>query len=213
MDVLPSLAVFAAFTAASALLAITPGPDMAFFLGRTVRGGTRLGFVALSGALTGLLFHALLAAFGLSALLAASAPAFEALKIAGCGYLIWLGVHAIRHGSVIAVANDGAAARGALNVYLSGLAINLFNPKVVMFFLTFLPQFVSRADPHASLKMFILGLDFIATGAVVCAIVIVSAEGFLLAMRGNHRLTRAFDYGIAGLMGLFAGRLLLAANR
>jgi threonine/homoserine/homoserine lactone efflux protein len=116
MDVLPSLAVFAGFTAASALLAITPGPDMAFFLGRTARGGKRLGFVALSGGLTRLLFHALLAAFGLSALLAASATAFETLKIVGRGYLIWLGVHAIRNGSGIAVANDGATARGALNV-------------------------------------------------------------------------------------------------
>jgi threonine/homoserine/homoserine lactone efflux protein len=213
MDILPSPAILAGFTLASALLAITPGPDMAYFLGRTLRGGRRLGFVALLGTLTGLMVHALLAAFGLSALLAASASAFEAVKIAGCAYLIWLAVASIRHGSAIAAAGKESPVGDAPGAYFGGLAINLFNPKIVIFFLTFLPQFVSRSDPHAALKMFALGLDFIATGAIVCAIVILGADRFLAAMKGSRWLMRAFDYGFAGLMGLFAGRLLLAANR
>ena len=211
MDALPSPAVLAGFTFASALLAITPGPDMAYFLGRTVRGGKRLGFAALSGTLTGLLIHALLAAFGLSALLKASATGFEAVKLVGCAYLIWRAVGAVRHGSAIAAANEGRQAEGSLGAYFGGLAINLLNPKIVIFFLTFLPQFVARADPHAAVKMFALGLDFIATGAAVCAVVILFADRFLAAMKGNRRLMRGFDYGFAGLMGLFAGRL--AASR
>jgi len=213
MDALPSPTVLIGFTLASALLAITPGPDMAFFLGRTARGGKRLGFVALAGALTGLMFHALLAALGLSALLAASSTAFEALKVVGCAYLIWLGLQAIRRGSAFATAEDRNPSGGALGAYFGGLAINLFNPKIVMFFLTFLPQFVNHADPHAPLKMFALGLDFIATGAVVCTIVILSADRFLGALRGSRRLMRVFDYGFASLMGLFAGKLLLSVNR
>ncbi|WP_342240921.1 LysE family translocator [Inquilinus sp. OTU3971] len=213
MDILPTLPLLIGFVAASAVLAITPGPDMAFFLGRTARGGRRLGFLALLGALTGLLCHALMAALGLSTLLASSAAAFMTLKIVGCGYLLWLGLQAIRHGTTLPTTGPDNGGNSALRTYLGGVAINLLNPKIVMFFLTFLPQFVGPDDPQASGKMLFLSLLFIAVGALVCGVIIFSAERFMAACRTNRRVTRALDYVFAGLMGLFAGKLLLSTSR
>jgi len=213
LEVLPSLPVLVGFAAASAILAITPGPDMAFFLGRTAQGGRRLGFLALLGTLTGLFCHALLAALGLSTLLALSASAFMVLKIAGCGYLLWLALQAIRRGVALPVAGRAGGRKGALRTYLAGVAINLFNPKIVVFFLTFLPQFVSSGDPSASTQMLVLSLLFITVGALACGAIILCAERFMAAWRMNRRAMRILDYGFAGLMGLFAGKLLFSANR
>jgi threonine/homoserine/homoserine lactone efflux protein len=143
---LPTLPVLGAFTLASFVLILTPGADMALFLGQTAAAGRLRGFAAMLGDTTGVLVHSLLAAFGLSALLAASAPAITAVKIAGALYLVWLAVAAIRDGSALAL--HGAVPRRPLGqVYLMGLGVNLLNPKVVVFFLTFLPQFVSITDP------------------------------------------------------------------
>lgn len=214
MNSIPSLGVLAGFVVASTILALTPGPDMAFFLGRTLQGGRRLGFIALSGTLTGLLCHVLLAAFGLSRLLAASAVAFEILRLIGCAYLLWLAVQTLRHGSALSASMrrelDG---HSALRAYLGGAAVNLFNPKVVLFFLTFLPQFVDPNDPHAVGKMVFLGLSFIVIAALVCSIIILCAAKFTSTFTGNRRAMRIVDYGFAGVMGLFAGKLLLSANR
>ena len=99
MTFLPDIEVLLAFTAAGIVLVLTPGPDMTLFLGQTLTGGRARGIAALLGASTGLVVHTMLAAFGLSALLAASATAFGILKVVGVAYLIWLAFGALRHGS------------------------------------------------------------------------------------------------------------------
>jgi threonine/homoserine/homoserine lactone efflux protein len=152
----------------------------------------------------------MLAAFGLSALLAASATAFGILKIAGVAYLIWLAVQALRHGSALTLKPNGDADRSLGQIFLMGVGINLLNPKIVMFFLTFLPQFVSVNDPHAGGKLMFLGLYFIALGLPACALLIVLAERFTAAIRRSPKLMRAIDYLFASLMGAFAVRLLSA---
>jgi threonine/homoserine/homoserine lactone efflux protein len=91
-----------------------------------------------------------------------------------------------------------------------GVGINLLNPKCIMFFLTFLPQFVSANDPHAGAKLTFLGLYFIALGIPVCAVLILAAERFTAAIRRSPKAMRAIDYLFAGLMGAFAVRLLSA---
>lgn len=210
LDFLPSLPVLLAYSAAVFFIAITPGPDMALFISRTVGGGRRAGFAAMLGASTGLIVHALLAAFGLSALLAASATAFSIVKIIGALYLLWLAYGAIRHGSSFTVTAAAPERRPFRRDFLVGLGINLTNPKVVMFFVTFLPQFVEAHDASARARLLFLGLWFLAIGMPVSALIIVMADRFTALMQGSPRLMRGFDYGFAALMAAFAARLIWA---
>src|SRR6267143_3308642 len=118
---LPALDVLVAFTAASFVLIITPGPDMTLFIGQTLTAGRARGFAALMGASTGLLVHSMLAAFGLSALLAASAAAFALVKIAGVLYLLWLAIAAVRHGSALTLKPASGSTPPLWRIYLMGL--------------------------------------------------------------------------------------------
>ena len=210
MTFLPDFNIVLAYTAAALVLIITPGPDMAFFLGQTLTAGRARGFAAMAGVSAGLVVHSLLAAFGLSALLAASATAFGVLKIAGAAYLVWLAVVTLRHGAALKLKPDCGEQQPLARVFLTGLGINLLNPKIVVFFLTFLPQFVSANDPHAGAQLMFLGLYFIALGIPTCAVLILAAERFTAAIRRSPRTMRAIDYLFAGLMGAFAVRLLFA---
>jgi threonine/homoserine/homoserine lactone efflux protein len=208
MNLVPDLQVLLAFTLAGVVLVVTPGPDMALFLGQTLTAGRARGFAAMLGVTTGVVLHSLIAAFGLSALLAASVLAFTALKIAGVAYLLWLAVGALRHGSAFTLHSETAARRPLGQVYLMGLGCNLLNPKIIMFFVTFLPQFVSVSDPHAGAKLLFLGLYFAALAVPICALLILLADRFTAAIRRSPRATRTIDWLFAGLMGTFAARLL-----
>jgi threonine/homoserine/homoserine lactone efflux protein len=208
MDFLPSLDVMALFVAASIVLIITPGPDMTYLLGQTMAGGRARGFVAMVGISIGLLAHAALAAFGLSALLLASATAFTAVKIAGAIYLLWLAVDAIRKGSQLALATERAGMRPFRRVFAGGLMINLLNPKIIMFFVTFLPQFVTAGDAQAPGKLLFLGLTFIVLSWPICAALILSADRFAAALRRSPSMMRVVDYLLATVFGAFAVRLL-----
>lgn len=210
MSVIPELPVLAAFIAASLILIVTPGPDMTLFLGQTINGGRARGFAAMFGATAGLLVHSMMAAFGLSALLMASATAFTAIKFAGAAYLLWLAWQAIRHGCALTLAPGSRAPLGLSRIFVMGLTVNLLNPKIVMFFLTFLPQFVLASDPHATAKLLVLGLLFTALAPPVCALMIVTAEQFTGAIRRSPRIMRSLDWMFAGMMGAFAVRLVLA---
>jgi threonine/homoserine/homoserine lactone efflux protein len=208
MTLLPDAHVLLAFTLAGFVLVVTPGPDMALFLGQTLTAGRARGFAAMLGVTTGVVLHSLIAAFGLSALLAASVVAFTALKLAGVAYLIWLAIGALRHGSALTLRRDAAVKQPLRKVYLLGLGCNLLNPKIIMFFVTFLPQFVSASDPQAGAKLLFLGLYFVVLALPICAILILAAERFTATIRRSPRLTRAIDWLFAGLMGMFAVRLL-----
>ena len=212
MTFLPDLQVLAAYTAAAVVLIFTPGADMTFFLGQTLASGRARGFAAMLGVSTGLVLHSLAAGFGLSALLATSATAFGLLKIAGVAYLAWLAIGALRRGSAFTPGAASAQAQPLSRVFLTGVGINLLNPKIIVFFLTFLPQFVSVSDPHAGAKLMFLGLYFIALGIPCCALLILLAERFTAAIRRSPRVMRGIDYLFAGLMGTFAVRLLLARS-
>jgi threonine/homoserine/homoserine lactone efflux protein len=210
MTFLPSLEVLLAFTAAGIVLVITPGPDMTLFLGQTLTGGRARGIASYLGASAGLVVHTMLAAFGLSALLAHSATAFGVLKVVGVAYLAWLAIEALRHGSALTLQQGATEPQPLPRVFLMGVAVNLLNPKIVMFFLTFLPQFVSASDPHAGGKLMFLGLYFIALAVPICFALIFAAERFTGAIRRAPRVMRAIDWLFATLMGAFAVRLLFA---
>jgi threonine/homoserine/homoserine lactone efflux protein len=210
MTFIPDLNVMLAYTAAAVILVITPGPDMTLFLGQTLTGGRARGIAAYVGASAGLVVHTMLAAFGLSALLAHSATAFGVLKIVGVAYLLWLAFDALRRGSALTLVSGAADPQPLGQVFLMGVGINLLNPKIIMFFLTFLPQFVSASDPHAGAKLTFLGLYFIVLAVPICMALIVLADRFTTAIRRSPKVMRAIDYLFAGLMGAFAVRLLFA---
>src|SRR5262245_61065474 len=210
MTFLPGLDVLLAFTAASLLLIFTPGPDMTLFLGETLRGGRARGLAAMLGVATGLLVHTMLAALGLSAVLAASPAAFFAIKVAGVAYLLWLGIDALRHGTALTLDAGATQRRPPHRAYLMGLGVNLLNPKIVMFFLTFLPQFVAATDAQAGAKLTFLGLYFIALAVPICAGLIVVADRVVATLPRSGRIMRAFDWLFAGLMAPRALRLVLS---
>jgi threonine/homoserine/homoserine lactone efflux protein len=208
----PSASLAIGYVVACVLLAATPGADMALFLSRTLAGGRGQGFAAQAGANVGLVVHTIAAALGLSALLAASAEAYQAVKIAGALYLLWLAYGAIRRGTALKL-QHGAAAGGVRGAFWAGVLINLTNPKIVLFFVTFLPQFIDAHDPHASAKLFALGFGFIAITTLVNGAVILVAARFVTAARANPRALRIFDYAFAALMSLFAARLVWSEAR
>jgi threonine/homoserine/homoserine lactone efflux protein len=209
-DWFPSLAVLAAFTPAVLIVALTPGPDMTLFLGNAVAQGRRAGIATLVGTNGGLIVHALFAAFGLSALLAASETAFTVVKIAGALYLLWLAFQAIRHGSSLTLQSEGGAAKSAREMVLTAFGVNLLNPKIVLFFVTFLPQFVSPSDPYAAHKLLFLGLFFIVASLPLCVGLVFTADRISAGLKRSRRAMRIFDYLFAGLMGAFAVRLIAA---
>jgi threonine/homoserine/homoserine lactone efflux protein len=209
----PDLPVLLAYSVACFVLFITPGPDMSFFLSKTVMGGRRAGIAALLGTSTGCAVHTLLAALGVSALLAASATAFTVLKIVGALYLLWLAVDAVRRGSALNVRGGEPRAEPWHKTFLLGVGINLTNPKVVLFFVTFLPQFVNAGDPQASSKLLFLGIYFIVFTIPLCVVLILAADSVVSGLKERPRLMRAIDYSFAGLFGAFAVKILAAQGR
>jgi threonine/homoserine/homoserine lactone efflux protein len=213
MTFLPSSSTLLAYSLACFLLFITPGPDMGLFLAKTMSGGRKAGMAAMLGAMAGCCVHTSLAALGLSALLAASVTAFTILKIVGALYLLWLAFDAARHGSALHVKEEGRVEVSFWKTFLVGVGINLTNPKVVLFFVTFLPQFVDAGDPHASDKLLFLGLYFIALTAPMGAVMILGAEKVIALLRSHPKVMRGIDYSFAGLFGAFALKILTASAR
>ncbi len=212
MTFLPETSVLLTYSLACFVLFVTPGPDMSLFLAKTLQGGTKAGIAAMLGAMAGCCVHTLLAALGLSALLAASATAFAALKIVGALYLLWLAFDAVRHGSALSVKAERRGEVPLFKTFLMGVGINLTNPKIVLFFVTFLPQFVQAGDPHAAAKLVFLGLYFVAFSIPLAALMIVGAEKVIATLHGRPRLLRVIDYSFAGLFSAFALRILASSR-
>ncbi|WP_428649459.1 LysE family translocator [Roseibium sp.] len=210
MSFLPDYTTLVAFTAAALILTITPGPDMTLFMSKTLMQGRKAGLAALVGATCGLVIHTVLAAVGVSALLAASALAFVILKFVGAGYLIWLAYQAIRNGSSLTLEATRSPKQSVFRVWLHGLGVNILNPKIVLFFVTFLPQFVSAHDPHAASKLMFLGGYFVVLCFPICLLMVLSASSFSRALKASPKAMRAFDWAFAGIMGSFALKLLTA---
>lgn len=211
---MPGGAVLTAYSLACLVLFITPGPDMSLFLAKTLSGGRRAGMAAMLGAMAGCCVHTLLAALGLSALIAASPPAFAALKVVGALYLLWLAIDAVRNGSALRLRDaEPLAPAGVARVFWLGVFVNLTNPKVVLFFVTFLPQFVDASDPHAAVKLVVLGLYFVVLSTPLAALLVLTAERAIAFLAGRPRLLRGIDLLFAAVFGAFAVRIALTASR
>ena len=159
---------FGIFLATGILLNVTPGPDTFYILGRSMAQGRSAGIASVLGISSGGIFHTLAAACGLSALLMASASAFLVVKFAGAAYLIYLGARMLVTRAPVAAIPAGFSSSGFLAVYRQGLLTNILNPKVALFFLAFMPQFIATDSPHKFLAFIALGLCFITTGTIWC---------------------------------------------
>lgn len=161
---MPDASTIAAFGLASFLLLIIPGPAVIYILNRSVSDGREAGLAAVAGLELGNLVHALAAAAGLSAVLATSATAFNAVKWLGAGYLVFVGVRTLMQPAP-RIETDRAAV-SVHRAFGQGVVVNILNPKVALFFLSFLPQFIRPADGHAGLQALVLGLVFVLIGCV-----------------------------------------------
>ncbi|RUM24894.1 LysE family translocator [Rhizobium vallis] len=209
MDFLPSLPTLLAFAAATLLLAATPGPDMTLSISRALAQGKKAALFVVVGTSLGIVVHTMLVAFGISALITASPTAFLMLKTGGAAYLFWLAMQAIRFGSKLTVAKTETQKGSALANISSGFWVNLLNPKVIIFFMTFLPQFVSAGDPAVTQKLLFLGLCFILIGMPVNASVIFAADWLTAWLQNNKKVLRGMDYTFAGVFSIFAAKILL----
>lgn len=213
MQFVPDASVLIAYSLAGFVLFITPGPDMSLFLAKTIAGGRRAGLAAMTGSSLGCIVHSLLAAFGLSALIAASPSMFLALKIIGALYLLWLAIDAVRNGSSLNVKPGAAGGARLWSDLALGFTVNLSNPKVVLFFVTFLPQFVDAQDPHAAGKLLFLGIYFVVLSYPLAVLLILAAERLIGSLKRRPRLLRAIDWLFAGVFSAFAVRILATQGR
>jgi threonine/homoserine/homoserine lactone efflux protein len=188
------------FILSGLLLNITPGPDTVYILGRSVQLGWRGGASAALGIGCGCLVHVTGAAIGLSALLAASSTAFAIVKLVGAAYLLFVGFRmlVLRPQPIAAAADDGNVS--LRRVFWQGVMTNALNPKVALFFLAFLPQFVSAEAPHKALAFALLGGIFVLNGTVWCLGLAAFAAR---AARHIKRSTRALLWINRALGGFF----------
>lgn len=165
------------FLLAAMTLTLAPGPDNIYVLTRGIAQGRKAGLVAAAGFSSGLLFHTLLAVLGFAAVIKAYPPAYHALQYAGAAYLAYLGYRTLRAASAgIALAADDANPGVPLKrIYWQSVLANMLNPKVTLFFIAFLPQFVQRGAGHEPLQMLVLALVFIVQAfAIFSAIALFS---------------------------------------
>ncbi|MDF3834724.1 LysE family translocator [Cupriavidus basilensis] len=154
------------FLATSVAITLAPGPDNLQVLARGMAQGRRAGVVAALGFASGCLFHTVVAAVGLAAVLRSSPVAFQCIKFAGAAYLVWIGIQALRSRGALGKGADAPAVPLA-KVFRQSVLANLMNPKVTLFFLVFLPQFVRADAANAGWQMLLLGVVFMLQTAVV----------------------------------------------
>ena len=179
---------FGLFLAAGILLNLTPGPDTVYILGRSVAQGREAGVASALGICVGSIFHTCAAALGLSAILATSALAFGAIKLLGGAYLIFLGIKMVlnrrRHLSL----PSNFRRRTTRAAFRQGVLTNILNPKVALFFLAFLPQFIDPPSNTKVLAFVMLGLTFVTTGTIWCLVLAWFASAFSERLRTNETI-------------------------
>ena len=195
---------FSLFLVAGILLNLTPGPDTAYICGRSIAQGREAGIASALGICVGSIFHTCAAALGLSAILATSALAFRAIKLLGGAYLIFQGIKMIleRGGQLRLPSNFRR--HTIASAFRQGVLTNVLNPKVALFFLAFLPQFI---DPGSDAKVFaflFLGLTFVTTGTIWCLILAWFASVFSNRLRTNKTVGQWLNR-TAGALFVFLG--------
>lgn len=209
--------LYAAFVAAGLLLNITPGPDMLFVLASGSSGGPGAGARAAIGIGVGSVVHTIAATVGLSQVLATSATAFAIVKYAGAAYLVYLGLTALRKRADAAVASDASAPADSppvvTRIFRRAVVTNVLNPKVALFFLAFVPQFVSVERGHVALQFALLGLTFCVSGTIVNLLVGLASGSIARVFRERRGVKRALDKAVGAVFIALGIRLALSEAR
>ena len=202
------------FFSAAIAISISPGPDLIYILTRTIAQGRKIGIASSLGVCSGALVHVFAAAFGLSAILATSALAFSIVKYVGAAYLIYLGIQALRSKGISF--DTPVCKQTALSfwqAFRQGAFIDVLNPKVAIFFMAFLPQFVRQELGHTSLQILILGTLVILVGMAIEVSIVLSAAQTTNFFRKNRRFSTLLER-VTGTVLIGLGlRLVLTKNQ
>jgi threonine/homoserine/homoserine lactone efflux protein len=185
---------------------------MAFILGQTARGGRPAGFAAMFGIWTGAFVHVAMATIGLSAILATSALAFSVVKWAGAIYLIWLGIQALRSKGGGFISDAGPRETIVWPIFRQGVVIATLNPKVAIFFLAFLPQFIVIGAGPDWAQLLLHGTLVILAGVFIEPFIVMAGAGLARTLRNSQRLGLWLDRALGGLFIALGVRLALVAR-
>lgn len=200
------------FIIAGVLLNLTPGADTMYILTRSVTQGRRAGIYSALGISTGGLIHTIFASLGLSILLAQSVIAFHVVKYIGVLYLVYLGIKMIiEKNNLFDNKNTKIGTFDLYKIYRQGLLTNVLNPKVALFFLSFIPQFIDPAFAKGPIPFTILGLTFVATGTIWCFVLAFSASTITQSLRGNERIGKIMQK-LSGIVFIGLGIKILTTK-
>ncbi|RMD62293.1 MAG: LysE family translocator [Alphaproteobacteria bacterium] len=208
IDLLPPAPVFAVFLAAVVALTLTPGPDMLYVMARSLAQGRKAGALSACGVISGAFVHLAAAAIGLSALFRHSPLAFDLVRYAGAAFLLYLAWRAVRGGDNLTTPVQQRRS-GPLAIYAQGLATNLLNPKVALFYLSFLPQFVDPARGSVVLQIVLLGSMLNLLGLAVKLGVAMGAGGLGGWLKRHPRFRRIQRWASAGILATLALRIVV----
>lgn len=193
------------FTAAALTLNLTPGNDMMFVLGQSMKGGTRVGIAASLGIATGLLVHLALVAAGVAVVLAEHPVIFDAIRYAGAAYLIWIAFKILRQPA--AGLDPSTKQRNSFAAWRDGVLVNVFNPKIVIFMFALLPPFIRPENGMPLLQLFVLGMVFNVGGTLINFAVAIFSGRLTKLLSGNPRVACWFARGSAALFFILAARI------
>ena len=202
----------ALFITTGILLNLCPGPDTLYIVGRSLSQGRGAGVAAALGISSGCIVHTLLGGFGFSAILATSVHAFTILKVAGCGYLLYQGGRLLWGDDSRQVLQLGRRPKTELvAIYRQGALTNILNPKVAVFFLAFIPQFITASSSNKPLSFIILGSIFILTGTIWCLIIALFASVFHRRLGGSAVAAKRLRQA-SGIMFMLLGLKLVTSS-
>ncbi|MGB9939450.1 LysE family translocator [Methanosarcina sp.] len=197
------------FIAASAALTLLPGPDILFVLTQSISQGRKAGVATASGLCTGVLVHTTAAALGISALVYKSALAFEIVKYAGAAYLLYLAWHALKESEEL-ISSTPIRENDAFALYRRGIFMNVLNPKVALFFLAFLPQFVNIDSGNVPVQMIFLGIIFMAQAWLIFSAISVFAGTVGEKIIRKPGIGKYINRGKAGIFAFIGIKLALS---
>ena len=202
---------FETFLIAALILNITPGADTMYILGRSISQGKKAGILSALGISAGSLIHCIVAAFGLSVIIATSAISCGIIKYLGAGYLIVLGVKVLmkKSNKEFEFEKLNPKKTSNWNIFVSGILTNILNPKVALFFLAFLPQFINANNTTNALPFIVLGLTFIATGTIWCLALAWFSAKLSDKIRKNYRIKIWLDKITGGIFIALGVKLAL----
>lgn len=199
------------FIVSSILLNITPGSDTIYILSRSIFQGQKAGVMSVYGIVSGSLVHTLLAGLGLSLILMQSALAFNIVKWIGAAYLIWLGIRSIMAKQEASPAIQAVTTQSNRKIYFQGMMTNVLNPKVALFYLAFIPQFVSPEQTYGAIPFILLGLTFSTTGILWCMLLVLFSSKMAKRLQSSRIST--YMNKITGGIFILLGLNLLRTSR